>query len=154
MTTKSTAFIFTLGFIIHRLYSTCRSPAEANIGLKTIVQSAIGKQVSIQDWLTTKGRQIIIILIIMQFMKNVTQAPCDALNPRKAKARKIKTTPMYCDVCPLLKAYGGPVTLSLTAGFCKNFITLIFWLTSYSRSAWRTLSLKLLNFWSDHRNSY
>ena len=49
MTTKSTAFIFTLGFIIHRLYSTCRSPAEANIGLKTIVQSAIGKQVSIQD---------------------------------------------------------------------------------------------------------
>ena len=46
---KSTAFIFTLGSIIHPLYSTCRSPAIANIGLKTIVQSAIGKQVSIQD---------------------------------------------------------------------------------------------------------
>ena len=42
----------------------------------------------------------------MQFnMKNLTQAPCDAVNVRKAKARKIKTTPMYCDVCPL---YGGP----------------------------------------------
>lgn len=58
----------------------------------------------------------------MQFMKNLTQPPCDAVNPRKAKARKIKTTPMYCDVCPLFKAYG------------KNFIKLIFWLTSYSCS--------------------
>ena len=47
MTTKSTAFIFTLASIIRPLYSTC--PAVANIGLKTIVQSAIGKQVSIQD---------------------------------------------------------------------------------------------------------
>ena len=71
----------------------------------------------------------------MQFMKNLTQAPCDAVNAGKAKARKIKTTPMYCDVCPLiLKAFGGPVRLSLTAGFCKNFITLIFGLTSYSCS--------------------
>ena len=54
MTTKSTAFIFTLGSIIRPLYSTCQSPAVANIGLKTIAQSAIGKQVSIQDWLTPK----------------------------------------------------------------------------------------------------
>ena len=26
----------------------------------------------------------------MQFMKNLTQAPCDAANARKAKAKKIK----------------------------------------------------------------
>ena len=74
-------------------------------------------------------------MVIMQFnMKNLTQAPCDAVNARKAKARKIKTTSMHCNVCPLLKAYGGPVRLSLTAGFCKNVITLIFGLTSYSCS--------------------
>ena len=63
-------------------------------------------------------------------MKNLTPAPRDTVHARKAKARKIKTTPMYCNVCPLLEAYGGPVTPSLTAGFCKNFIALIFRLTS------------------------
>ena len=35
----------------------------------------------------------------MQFMKNLTQALSDAVNARKAKAREITTTPMYCDVC-------------------------------------------------------
>lgn len=77
-------------------------------------------------------------------MKNLTEAPCDAVNARKCKGlRNIKTKPMYCDVCPL-KAHGGPVRLSLTAGFCKNFIALIFGLISYSCSTRRMLSLKLL----------
>ena len=46
---KINSFYIYIGFIIRPLYSTSRSPATANIGHKTIVQSAIGKQVSIQD---------------------------------------------------------------------------------------------------------
>ena len=49
MTKNQQLLKFTFGSIIHPLYSTCRSPAMTNIGLKTIVQSAIGKQVSIQN---------------------------------------------------------------------------------------------------------
>ena len=60
----------------------------------------------------------------MQFMKNLTQAPCDAVNVRKAKARKIKTTPMYCDVCPL---YGGPATLRSDGRILQKFHHADFW---------------------------